>query len=402
MGNFRKVILAYSGGVDTSACIPYLKNEYGVEEVIAFAADLGQGEELEPIREKALLAGASNCLVDDLIEPFIRDFAFPAIRANALYEGRYPLSTALARPLIASRLVEIASELKAEAVAHGCTGKGNDQVRFDLAIASLAPHLKILTPARQWSMSREELIVYGEKFGIPAPVSKKSPYSIDLNLLGRSIEAGPLEDPFLPPTEEVFQLTSSLDKSPDKADEIEICFENGNPISINGVNLDPVSLIREVNYLAGLHGFGRIDMIENRVVGIKSREIYETPGLLLLIKCHQELESLTLSSDVLKTKINLERQWSDLVYQGFWFSPLKNALDAFFDETQSDVNGIVKVQLYKGNANIIGRKSETNSLYISDISTYSQEDKFDHKSAQGFIYIWGLANRIWASVKSKK
>ncbi len=402
MGNFRKVILAYSGGVDTSACIPYLKNEYGVDEVIAFAADLGQGEELEPIREKALLAGASKCLVDNLIEPFIRDFAFPAIRANALYEGRYPLSTALARPLIASRLVDIASQHNAEAVAHGCTGKGNDQVRFDLAIASLSPELKILTPARKWSMSREELIIYGEKFGIPAPVSKKSPYSIDLNLLGRSVEAGPLEDPFSSPPEEVFQITSSVEKSPEKPEEIEICFENGNPISINGIKLDPVSLIRKANSLAGSHGFGRIDMIENRVVGIKSREIYETPGLLLLIKCHQELESLTLSSDVLKTKMNLERQWSDLVYQGFWFSPLKNALDAFIDQTQSDVNGTVKVKLYKGNANIIGRKSESNSLYISDISTYSEEDKFDHKSAEGFIYIWGLANRIWASVKSKK
>ena len=374
MGNSRKVILAYSGGVDTSACIPYLKNEYQIEDVIAFAADLGQGEELEPIRKKALLAGASESLVEDLIEPFIRDFAFPAIRANALYEGRYPLSTALARPLIASRLVNIALERNAEFVAHGCTGKGNDQVRFDLAIASLAPQLKILSPARKWSMSREELIVYGEKYGIPAPVSKKSPYSIDLNLLGRSIEAGSLEDPFVAPPEEVFQLVSSIEESPAESQEIEISFEQGYPVSIDGKVLDPVSLLRAANSLAGKHGFGRIDMIENRVVGIKSREIYESPGLLLLIKCHQELESITLSADVLRTKSQLERQWSDLVYQGFWFSPLKNALDSFIDTTQEDVNGTVKVKLHKGNAIITGRKSSSNSLYVSDISTYGAED----------------------------
>ncbi|AAQ00919.1 MULTISPECIES: argininosuccinate synthase [Prochlorococcus] len=402
MGDFQKVVLAYSGGVDTSACIPYLKNEYGVEEIIAFAADLGQGEELEVVRKKALLAGAKESLVDDLIEPFIHDFAFPAIRANALYEGRYPLSTALARPLIASRLVELAREMEAGAVAHGCTGKGNDQVRFDLAISSLAPHLKILTPAREWSMSRQELISYGEKFGIPAPVSKKSPYSIDLNLLGRSIEAGPLEDPFLAPREEVFQITSSIQESPDTPEEIEIQFEAGNPIAINGVTLDPVSIIKKANALAGRHGFGRIDMIENRVVGIKSREIYEAPGLMLLIKCHQEIESITLSADVLRTKVGIERQWADLVYQGFWFSPLKNALDAFIDRTQLDVNGSVKIQLFKGNATIQGRQSYSNSLYLPDIATYSAEDQYDHKSAEGFIYVWGLANRLWASINRDK
>ncbi|KGG14507.1 MULTISPECIES: argininosuccinate synthase [unclassified Prochlorococcus] len=402
MGNFRKVVLAYSGGVDTSACIPYLKNEYQVDEVIAFAADLGQGEELGPIREKALLAGASESLIEDLIEPFIKDFAFPAIKANALYEGQYPLSTALARPLIASRLVDIALKKNAGAVAHGCTAKGNDQVRFDLAIASLSPELKILTPARNWSMSREELITYGENFGIPAPVSKKSPYSIDLNLLGRSIEAGSLEDPFLAPNEDVFQITSSIENAPDTPEIIEISFQSGCPVSINGVDLDPVSIIRKANSLAGLHGFGRIDMIENRVVGIKSREIYETPGLSLLIKCHQEIESITLSADVLRTKVQLERQWADLVYQGFWFSPLKSALDAFINATQIDVNGTVKVKLYKGNATIIGRKSSSNSLYLSDISTYGSQDQFDHTSAEGFIYVWGLANRLWASVRRTK
>ena len=288
MGRAKKVVLAYSGGVDTSVCIPYLKQEWGVDEVITFAADLGQGDELEPIRLKALDAGASQSLVGDLIQPFIEEFAFPAIRANALYEGRYPLSTALARPLIARRLVEVAREVGADAVAHGCTGKGNDQVRFDVAIAALAPDLKVLTPAREWGMSREETIAYGERCGIPAPVSKKSPYSIDLNLLGRSVEAGPLEDPMVAPPEEVFAMSVSVDAAPSQAQEIEIGFEAGNPVSIDGVRLAPVELIREANRLAGMHGIGRLDMIENRVVGIKSREIYETPGLLLLIQAHQE------------------------------------------------------------------------------------------------------------------
>jgi len=399
MGRAKKVVLAYSGGVDTSVCIPYLKKEYGVDEVITFAADLGQGDELEPIRQKAIEAGASKSLVGDLIKPFIEDFAFPAIRANALYEGRYPLSTALARPLIASRLVEVAREVKADAVAHGCTGKGNDQVRFDLAIGALAPELQVLTPARGWGMSREETIAYGEQFGIAAPVSKKSPYSIDLNLLGRSIEAGSLEDPMIMPPEEVFEMTSSIEQAPDKPQDIEIAFEAGNPISIDGEQLDPVALIRKANLLAGEHGFGRIDIIENRVVGIKSREIYETPGLLLLIKAHQELESLTLSADVQRLKNQLEREWSDLVYQGLWFTPLKDAIDGFFDRTQTEVNGCVRIRLYKGNAIILGRGSASSSLYRPSMATYGSDDQFHHKSAEGFIYIWGLPSRIWSAAK---
>ena len=402
MGSVKKVVLAYSGGVDTSVCIPYLKQEYGVEEVIAFAADLGQGDELEPIRLKALKAGASKSLVGDLIRPFIEEYAFPAIRANALYEGRYPLSTALARPLIAKRLVEVASEFDADAVAHGCTGKGNDQVRFDVAIASLAPHLTVLTPAREWSMSREETIAYGERFGVPAPVNKKSPYSIDLNLLGRSVEAGLLEDPMVRPDDDVFAMTSSIQDAPDQFQDIEIEFERGNPIKINGLNKTPVDLIKEANFLAGKHGFGRIDMIENRVVGIKSREIYETPGLLLLIRAHQELETLTLPRDVLRTKLDLERQWADLVYEGLWFTPLKEALDSFFNSTQNHVNGLVRIRLHKGNATVIGRDSSNNSLYITGMSTYGKDDQFDHQSAKGFIYIWGLPSRLWASIKSSK
>ena len=402
MGRVKKVVLAYSGGVDTSVCIPYLRKEYGVEEIITFAADLGQGDELEQVRQKAIDAGASQSLVGDLIQPFIQDFAFPSIRANGLYEGRYPLSTALARPLIAQRLVEVAIELEADAVAHGCTGKGNDQVRFDVAISALAPELKVLTPAREWGMRREETIAYGERFGIPAPVRKESPYSIDLNLLGRSIEAGSLEDPIVTPPEEVFEMILSIENAPNEPQDIEIAFESGNPVAINGEELDPVSLIRQANILAGNHGFGRIDIIENRVVGIKSREIYETPGLLLLIKAHQELESLTLAADVLRIKNQLEREWSNLVYQGLWFSPLKDALDGFFDRTQSEVNGLVRIRLHKGNAIILGRESKTSSLYMPNMATYGIDDQFDHQSAAGFIYIWGLPSRIWAAAKRAK
>ena len=396
MGRAKKVVLAYSGGVDTSVCIPYLKKEYGVEEVIAFAADLGQGDELNEIKKKAILAGASESLVGNLVKPFIEDFAFPAIRSNALYQGKYPLSTALARPLIAKKLVEIARELNADGVAHGCTGKGNDQVRFDVTIGALAPDLKLLTPAREWGMSRQETIVYGERYGIVPPVSKKNPYSIDLNLLGRSVEAGPLEDPFEMPSEEVFGITSSISNSPNEPEMVDIHFENGNPVAINGERLEPVSLIKKANTLAGRHGFGRLDIIEDRVVGIKSREIYETPGLLLLIRAHQEMESLTLPADLLNTKFRLERQWADLVYQGFWFSPLKQALDGFINCSQNQVNGIVRIRLFKGNADVVGRKSEKNSLYLSDMSTYGKEDNFNHKSAEGFIYVWGLPSRIWS------
>ena len=401
MGRAKKVVLAYSGGVDTSVCIPYLKQEWGVDEVITFAADLGQGDELEPIRLKALDAGASQSIVGDLIQPFIEEFAFPAIRANALYEGRYPLSTALARPLIARRLVEVAREVGADAVAHGCTGKGNDQVRFDVAIAALAPDLKVLTPAREWGMSREQTIAYGEGCGIPAPVSKKSPYSIDLNLLGRSVEAGPLEDPMVAPPEEVFAMSVSVDAAPSQHQEIEIGFEAGNPVSIDGVRLAPVELIREANRLAGMHGIGRLDMIENRGVGIKSREIYETPGLLLLIQAHQELESLTLAADVLRTKRQLEMQWADLVYQGLWFGPLKEALDGFMDRTQTHVNGTVRLRLHKGNAIVTGRSSSDSSLYVPEMASYGSEDQFDHRAAEGFIYIWGLPIRLWSAARRR-
>ncbi|MFP4220219.1 MAG: argininosuccinate synthase [Phormidium sp.] len=396
MGRATKAVLAYSGGVDTSVCIPYMKKEWGVEEVITLAADLGQGDELEPIREKALTSGASESLVANLQEEFIRDYAFPAIRANALYENRYPLSTALARPLIAKKLVEVAAEYGADAVAHGCTGKGNDQVRFDVAIAGLNPDIKVLAPAREWGMSRQETIAYGEKFGIPSPVKKSSPYSIDRNLLGRSIEAGPLEDPWNEPIEEeVFLMTEAIANTPNDPEYVEIGFEEGFPVSVNGQALAPVALIETLNAITGRHGFGRIDMIENRLVGIKSREIYEAPALLALILAHRDLESLTLPKDVTQYKRGIEDTYSQLVYNGLWFSPLKGALDAFIAETQKRVTGTVRIKLFKGNAHIVGRKS-ANTLYTDELSTYGSDDKFDHKAAEGFIYVWGLPNRVWS------
>ncbi|MDR7896969.1 argininosuccinate synthase [Thermosynechococcus sp. JY1334] len=395
MGRAEKVILAYSGGVDTSVCIPYLKHEWGVKEVITLAADLGQGDELEPIRQKALDAGASASLVVDAKAEFIRNYAFPALQANALYENRYPLSTALARPLIAKLLVDAAAEYGADAVAHGCTGKGNDQVRFDVAIAALNPNLKVLAPAREWGMSREETIAYGERFGIPAPVKKSSPYSIDRNLLGRSIEAGPLEDPWIEPLEEIYLMTQAIENTPNSPEYVDIGFEAGIPVSLDGRSLDPVTLVSELNERVGRHGFGRIDMIENRLVGIKSREIYEAPALLVLIDAHRDLESLTLTADVTQYKRGIEETYSRLVYNGLWYSPLKEALDAFIQQTQKRVTGTVRVKLFKGTARVVGRQSPY-SLYTPDLATYGAEDQFNHKAAEGFIYVWGLPTRVWA------
>jgi len=395
MGRATKVVLAYSGGVDTSVCIPYLKQEWGVEEVITLAADLGQGDELDPIREKALKSGASQSLVVDANESFVKDYAFPAIQANAIYENRYPLSTALARPLIAKLLVEAAEQYGADAVAHGCTGKGNDQVRFDVAIAALNPKLKVLAPAREWGMSREETIAYGESFGIPSPVKKSSPYSIDRNLLGRSIEAGPLEDPNVEPDEEIYLLTKGIKDTPDEPEYVEIGFTKGVPTTLNGDATSPVKLIAQLNQIVGNHGVGRIDMVENRLVGIKSREIYEVPGLSVLIQAHRDLESLTLTADVTHYKRGIEETLSQMIYNGLWYSPLKAALDAFVSQTQEQVSGTVRVKLFKGNAMIVGRSSD-NSLYTPELATYGADDRFDHKAAEGFIYVWGLPTRIWS------
>lgn len=395
MGRANKVVLAYSGGVDTSVCIPYLKHEWGVEEVITLAADLGQGDELEPVRQKALDSGASQSLVINAIESFVKDYAFPAIQANALYENRYPLSTALARPLIAKLLVEAAVQYGADAVAHGCTGKGNDQVRFDVSIAALDPNLKVLTPAREWGMSREATIAYGERFGIPAPVKKSSPYSIDCNLLGRAIEAGPLEDPWVEPPEEVFAMTNAIAATPDEPEYVEIGFERGVPVSLNGQALDPVSLISQLNTIVGNHAVGRIDMIENRLVGIKSREIYETPAMTVLVDAHRDLESLTLTADVTQYKRGIEETYARMIYNGLWYSPLREALDGFVQKTQDRVTGIVRLKLFKGSAIVVGRKS-ANSLYAEDLATYGAADQFDHKAAEGFVYVWGLPTRVWS------
>lgn len=395
MGRAKKVILAYSGGVDTSVCIPYLKQEWGVEEIITLAADLGQGDELEPVREKALKSGASESLVADVKDIFVKEYAFPAIQANALYENRYPLGTALARPLIAKILVEAAAKYDADAIAHGCTGKGNDQVRFDVSCAALNPHLKILAPAREWGMSREQTIAYGEKFGIPAPVKKSSPFSIDKNLLGRSIEAGTLEDPANEPPEEIYEMTKAIADTPNEPEYLEIGFQKGLPTTINGTAKNPVELIEQLNKIVGNHGIGRIDMIENRLVGIKSREIYESPAMVVLINAHRDLESLTLTADVTQYKRGIEETYTKLVYNGLWYSPLKAALDAFIQQTQERVSGVVRLKLFKGNAVVVGRWSD-NTLYTPDLATYGAEDQFDHKAAEGFIYVWGLPTRIWA------
>ncbi|HCQ21009.1 argininosuccinate synthase [Aphanizomenon flos-aquae NRERC-008] len=395
MGRAKKVVLAYSGGVDTSVCIPYLKQEWGVEEIITLAADLGQGDELEPVREKALKSGASESLVADVKDIFVKEYAFPAIQANALYENRYPLGTALARPLIAKILVEAAAKYDADAIAHGCTGKGNDQVRFDVSCAALNPNLKILAPAREWGMSREQTIAYGEKFGIPAPVKKSSPFSIDKNLLGRSIEAGTLEDPANEPPEEIYEMTKAIADTPNEPEYLEIGFQKGLPTTINGTAKNPVELIEQLNKIVGNHGIGRIDMIENRLVGIKSREIYESPAMVVLINAHRDLESLTLTADVTQYKRGIEETYTKLVYNGLWYSPLKAALDAFIQQTQERVSGVVRLKLFKGNAVIVGRWSD-NTLYTPDLATYGAEDQFDHKAAEGFIYVWGLPTRIWA------
>ena len=334
-------------------------------------------------------------MVADVKESFVQDYAFPAIQANALYENRYPLGTALARPLIAKVLVETAEKYGADAIAHGCTGKGNDQVRFDVSCTALNPKLKILAPAREWGMSREQTIAYGEKFGIPAPVKKSSPYSIDKNLLGRSVEAGILEDPANEPPEEIYEMTKAVGDAPNEPEYLEIGFEKGIPVTINGTIKTPVQLIQQINTIVGNHGIGRIDMIENRLVGIKSREIYESPAMVVLIDAHRDLESLTLTADVTQYKRGLEETYTKLVYNGLWYSPLKNAIDAFIQQTQTRVSGVVRLKLFKGNATIVGRWSE-NTLYTPDLATYGAEDQFDHKAAEGFIYVWGLPTRIWA------
>jgi argininosuccinate synthase len=391
----QKVVLAYSGGLDTSVCVKWLEQQGA--EPYALYLDLGQGEPSEDVRSKALETGAADAFVRDAKVEFAREYVAPAIKANALYGGKYPLFTALGRPLIAKKLVDAAREVGATHIAHGSTGKGNDQVRFDVTTASIAPDLTVVAPVRDWNMSRPEEMAYAEEHGIPVPTTKESPYSVDENLWGRSIEAGPLEDPDHEPTEDVFALTSSPENAPDEPQYVEIGFQVGLPTALDGEELPLADLIAELGAVAGANGVGRIDMVEDRLVGIKSREIYESPAAIAIIAAHRELETLTLTRDVLRFKATVEQRYAELTYEGLWFTPLKSALDAFITETQKTVTGTVRLKLYKGNITVAGRRAP-NALYSKDLATYDPNSTFDEASAAGFIALWGLSARQWASV----
>jgi argininosuccinate synthase len=391
----KKVVLAYSGGLDTSVCVKWLEQQ-GAEPYTLYL-DLGQGEPSEDVRAKALQIGAAEAFVRDARTEFAEEYVAPAIKANALYGGKYPLFTALGRPLIAKKLVEAAREVGATHIAHGSTGKGNDQVRFDVTTASIAPDLTVVAPVRDWNMSRPEEMAYAEEHGIPVPTTKESPYSVDENLWGRSIEAGPLEDPDHEPTEDVFTLTTSPENAPDEPRYVEIGFQEGLPTTLDGEELPLVDLISGLGAFAGANGVGRIDMVEDRLIGIKSREIYEAPAALAIIAAHRELETLTLTRDVLRFKTTVEQRYAELTYEGLWFTPLKSALDAFVAETQKTVTGTVRLKLYKGNSTIVGRRAP-NALYSKDLATYDPNSTFDEAAAAGFIALWGLSARQWASV----
>ena len=392
-----KVVLAYSGGLDTSVAIKWLKEKYNLD-VIALTIDVGNERDFSAIQQKALKVGAVKALVIDGKELFVKYFIFPALQANALYEGQYPLATALSRPLMAKSLVNTAREEGASAVAHGCTGKGNDQVRFDVSVNALAPDLKIIAPAREWGMTREETIAYAQKHDIPVPVTASSPYSIDENLWGKSIECGILEDPWVEPPEEVFTWTRSPDKAPDEPDYVEIGFEKGIPTTVDGQELDGVTLIQHLNELVGKHGVGRIDHLENRLVGIKSREIYEAPAATVLLQAHQALEAMTLSKDQLRFKQKVAMEYADLIYNGLWFTSLRQDLAAYVKSSQRFVTGTVRLKLFKGNCSVVGRKSPF-SLYSYGLATYDKGDEFDQSASPGFIHIWGLPVRTQAQVQ---
>ncbi len=393
----EKLVLAYSGGLDTSASIKWLKEKYGYD-VVTFTADIGNEKDLNVVKQKAERTGAIKAVVKDAKEALLKEYAFPVLKANAIYEGLYPLSTSLARPLIARLLVETAREEGATAVAHGSTGKGNDQVRFDVSINALAPDLKIVAPAREWGMSREETIKYSEARGIPVPTTVNSPYSVDANLWGRSIECGLLEDPWVEPPEEIYAWTKPVEKAPDKPTYIEIHFEKGIPMSLDGKKMTAVALVQKLNELAGENGVGRVDMVENRLVGIKSREIYETPAATVLLTAHQGLEALTLGKDQARFKQKVAIEYADLVYNGLWFTAFKRDLDAFIDSTQQFVTGDVRVKLFKGNCRVVGRKSPF-SLYNYSLATYDKGDTFNQAASPGFIHIFGLPVRIQAQVQ---
>ncbi|GGI15182.1 argininosuccinate synthase [Gottfriedia solisilvae] len=396
----EKIVLAYSGGLDTSVCIKWLQDKYQYD-VIALCLDLGEGKDVEFVRQKALDLGAIKSYMIDAKELFASDYLLPALKANALYEGKYPLSSALSRPLIAKLLVDVAKQEGAVAVAHGCTGKGNDQVRFEVSVMALDPTLKVVAPVREWGMTRDEEIEYANENGVPIPVDLDNPFSIDANIWGRACEAGVLENPWNEAPEEAFAWTNSIEQSSDSPEYVEIEFVKGKPVALNGHSLDLVSLIEELNHIGGKHGVGRIDHIENRLVGIKSREVYENPAALILINAHKELEFLTLPREVTNFKVNIEQQFSKSLYDGLWYSPLMQALDAFINTTQETVTGTVRVKLYKGNHNVVGRKSDY-SLYNEELATYSKGDLFDHQAAIGFIKLWGLPTKVFSEVTNQK
>jgi argininosuccinate synthase len=395
----KKILLAYSGGLDTSVAIHWLKEKYG-SEVVAVTIDVGQSDDLKDAMRRAKTIGASRAWVIDAKKEFADKYVLPALKANALYEGNYPLGTAIARPLMVEKLVEMAKRLDCDTIAHGCTGKGNDQVRFEVSIMALAPDLSILAPTRDWGMSREEEIAYAKEHSIPVPVTVDAPYSIDESIWSRAIECGVLEDAWAEPPEDIFEWTKGHTSSPETPEYVDIGFEEGKPVSLNGTTMDLIDLIAKLNEVAGNHGVGRIDHIENRLVGIKSREVYEAPAAIVLIKAHQDLESMIMTKDLLHYKKVVEQHYSDIVYNGLWFSPLKVALDAFVEKTQELVTGTIKVKLFKGSAVVVGRESPY-SLYSTSLSTYAKGDAFDHSAAKGFIYVWGLPLKVSSMVKAQ-
>jgi argininosuccinate synthase len=388
----KKIVVAYSGGLDTSVIITWLKETYACE-VIAFTADIGQGEELEPLRDKAIKTGASKIYIDDLREEFVRDFVFPMLRTNAVYEGRYLLGTSIARPLIAKRQIEIADQEGADAVCHGATGKGNDQVRFELTYFALKPNVKIIAPWREWSMKgRDELIAYAEKHNIPVTATKSKPFSTDRNLLHISYEGGILEDPWKESTGDMYTLAVPVEKAPDKAEYVDVDYEAGNPVAINGKRLSPAALLAEANRIAGGHGIGRVDLVENRYVGMKSRGVYETPGGTLLHAAHRAVESVTMDREVMHLRDTLLPRYAELVYYGYWFSPERSMLQAAIDESQKNVSGTARLKLYKGNCETVGRKSPV-SLYNLELATFDADTVYDQKDAEGFIRLNALRLR---------
>ncbi len=385
----KKVVLAYSGGLDTSCAVKWLRDKYKVE-VVCFSAFIGEVSDQKVLREKALKSGASKIYIEDLKEEFVRDFLTPALWAHARYEGKYPLATALGRPLIAKHLVKVAQQEKADYVAHGCTGKGNDQVRIEVGVRTLDSSLKIIAPLREWEFkTREEEMEYAKKYKIPVAATKASPYSIDKNIWGIAIEAGVLEDAWTEPPEDAYVMTKSVDETPAKARYIEIEFENGIPVKLDGKKISMLSMIDQLNKIGGEYGVGRFDLIENRLVGIKSREVYEAPAAQILLSAHEELEGMVMDREFLHYKRVLSERYAELVYFGLWFSPLKNAMDAFFASNQERVTGSVRIKLHRGHAVCVGRKSK-HSLYQEKLATYSKGDTFDHTMAKGFVKIWGL------------